>query len=215
MKNIDTIIFDLDGTLLYTLEDLADSVNYVLEEHGYLLRTLAEVNSFVGNGLERLLELSLGERPEDFGQIFAEFKKHYAANCNNKTRLYDGVKETLAALKNGGYKMAIVTNKNTGALEVLKKIYFDGLIDVAVGQSEGLRRKPAPDGVLLALKILGSDKNSAVYVGDSEVDAMTAANSGLPLIACLWGFRDRKILEEHGAEIFAEKPRDIIEILKK
>lgn len=214
MKNIDTIIFDLDGTLLDTLEDLADSVNFILDKYGFPPRTLNEIKSFVGNGLEKLMERALPGILPNFPAIFADFKRHYAANCNVKTRLYNGVGETLAALK-GKYKMAIVTNKNTAALDVLKKIYFDGLIDVAVGQSEGFAKKPSPDGVNLALEILGADKSKAVYVGDSEVDAMTAKNSGLPFIACLWGFRSRGILSGHGAAVFAQKPTDIIGILKE
>lgn len=213
MKDIQAVIFDLDGTLLYTLDDLTDSINYTMTKYGYPVYTIPQIQAFVGNGLEKLTERALGCRPDNFDEIFEFFKDYYAAHCNEKTKLYDGVKEMIESVKDK-YKMAIVTNKNVTALEALRKIYFDGLIEVIIGQSADLNKKPAPDGVFLALQKLGVKKENAVYVGDSEVDVMTAKNSGLPMIACLWGFRSKEILLNCGAKIFAEQPSDIIKILE-
>ncbi|HPG92025.1 MAG TPA: HAD-IA family hydrolase [Clostridia bacterium] len=212
MKDIQAVIFDLDGTLIYTLDDLTDSINYTMIKYGYPVYTVAQIQTFVGNGLEKLTECALTCRPKNFDEIFDCFKKHYSKHCNDKTRLYDGVKDMLLEVKKR-YKIAIVTNKNELALEALRKIYFDGIVEVVVGQSENLRKKPAPDGVYLALDKLGVKNENAVYVGDSEVDVETAVNSGLPMIACLWGFRTKKLLQNSGAKIFAKKPMDIIKIL--
>lgn len=209
MKKYDTVIFDLDGTLLNTLDDLADAVNYALRRMGMPERTLAEVRSFVGNGVRRLMELSVpgGFANPDFEETFAVFKEYYGEHCNDKTRAYDGVVELLRELKEEGYALAIVSNKLDSAVKALSEIYFEGIVPVAIGEKEGVAKKPAPDTVYAALKELHMPAERAVYVGDSDVDIMTAKNSGLPCISVLWGFRDRKFLEEHGAVRFAETPR--------
>ncbi len=214
MGKIDTIIFDLDGTLLDTLEDLTNSVNYALEHCQMPLRTIAEVKGFVGNGIRTLMIRAVpeGEKNPRFEEAFAAFKEHYAVHCNDRTRAYDGVCELLEALKAKGYALAIVSNKVDSAVQDLKEKYFS-VVGVAIGDREGIRRKPEADSVLLALKELGSTRESAVYVGDSDVDLMTAKNSGLPCISVLWGFRDKEFLINHGAEIFASEPSDIINIV--
>lgn len=211
MKKYDTIIFDLDGTLLNTLEDLADAVNYALQSVGMPKRTLDEVRSFVGNGVKRLLELSVPEGLDNpaFKEVFAKFREYYALHCNDKTRAYDGVVQLLRELKDEGYALAIVSNKLDSAVKELSAIYFEGIVSVAIGEKEGVAKKPAPDTVFKALEELCMPAEGAVYVGDSDVDVMTAKNAGLPCISVLWGFRDKDFLIGHGAVQFAETPEDI------
>lgn len=213
MKN--TVIFDMDGTLLDTLEDLRDSVNFALEKYKYPKRTIEEIRNFVGNGVKVLVDKALpgGTENEDFDDVFKTFKLHYAENCNNKTKPYDGMIPVIKRLKDEGYKMAVVSNKSDREVRNLTKIYFDGLIDVAIGQSDKIRKKPYPDEVEKALKLLNSVADESVYVGDSEVDVMTAKNSNLDLIAVLWGFRSRDFLIDEGATVLIEKPEQIIQVL--
>lgn len=213
MKN--TVIFDMDGTLLDTLEDLRDSVNFALEKYKYPKRTIEEIRNFVGNGVKVLVDKALpdGTENEDFDDVFMTFKSHYAENCNNKTKPYDGLIPVIKKLKDDGYKMAVVSNKSDREVKNLTKIYFDGLIDVAIGQSDKIRKKPYPDEVERALELLNSVADESVYVGDSEVDVMTAKNSNLDLIAVLWGFRSRDFLIDKGATVLIEKPEQIIQVL--
>lgn len=215
MRRYDTIIFDLDGTLLYTLEDLADATNYALRKHDLPERTVDEVRQFVGNGVRNLMKRAVpkGEEDPDFENIFDDFKAFYGEHCNDKTKPYDGIMELLEQLKQQGYAIAIVSNKLDSAVKELNKRYFDGIIDVAIGEKEGVLRKPAPDTVVTALKELGKSKETAIYVGDSDVDIQTALNAGIPCISVLWGFRDRKFLEEHNAQVFAKIPEDIFRYL--
>lgn len=211
MRRYDTVIFDMDGTLLNTLDDLADAVNYALRRMELPERTLAEVRCFVGNGVRRLMELSVpgGFDNPAFEETFAVFKEYYGEHCNDKTRVYEGVVALLRELKAEGYALAIVSNKPDSAVKELSEIYFDGIVKTAIGEKEGVAKKPAPDTVYAALEELHMPAERAVYVGDSEVDVMTAKNSGLPCISVLWGFRDRKFLEENGAAAFAETPREV------
>lgn len=215
MKRYDTVIFDLDGTLLNTLEDLADAVNYALRTMQMPERTIEEVRAFVGNGVRRLMELSIpgGTDAPEFDRTFALFKEYYAIHCNDKTKAYDGVVKLLKDLRKQGYAIAIVSNKLDSAVKELNELYFEGVVEVAIGETEGIARKPAPDMVNKALMKLQRTKECAVYVGDSDVDIMTAKNSGLPCISVLWGFRDRTFLEQHGAVQFAETPEDIKNLL--
>lgn len=215
MRKYETVVFDLDGTLLDTLEDLKDSVNYALEKGGMPKRSLEEVQAFVGNGVKRLMELAVpdGEENTKFAQVFTDFKEHYKIHCNDKTAPYPHIMELLEELKKKGYKMAIVSNKFYGAVQELKKLYFEGYIPVAIGEKEGIRKKPAPDTVLEALKELGSSREKAVYVGDSEVDIATAENTGMDCIAVSWGFRTREEQERAGGKIFADDPLDILELV--
>ncbi len=215
MERFDTVIFDLDGTLLNTLEDLMDAVNYALALYGLPRRTLDEVRRFVGNGVKLLVERSVpgGAGHPEFDRVFDAFRSYYSVHCNDKTAAYSGVLELLHRLKERGYALAIVSNKLDSAVKELNKIYFNGIVDVAVGEREGVLRKPAPDMVNAALRELGREKGSAVYVGDSEVDVLTARNAGLSCISVLWGFRDRKFLEEKGASVFVNDPAEIEKLL--
>ncbi len=212
MGKYKTIIFDLDGTLLDTLEDLKNSVNFALGNAGLKERSLEEVRKFVGNGVRRLMELAVpdGENNPDFSRILADFKEHYKVHCNDKTAPYPHIMELLAELKKRGYKMAIVSNKFYGAVQELKKLYFEDYISVAIGEKEGIRKKPAPDTVLEAMKELESKKEDTVYVGDSEVDIATAKNTGLDCIAVAWGFRTKEEQKRAGGKIFADDPLDIL-----
>ena len=211
-KDVKAVIFDLDGTLLYTLEDLAAAVNWALRQNGMAERTLDEVRRFVGNGVRRLMARS-GPGGEDnpcFEQTFADFKRYYVAHCQEHTRLYEGVTDMLEGLKAHGLRMAIVSNKLQAGVDELYDRYFRDTVEVAIGDHPDRQRKPAPDMVELALKQLGVAKDEAVYVGDSDVDLATARNSGLPCISVLWGFRDRDFLIEHGAQRLVEKPEEVL-----
>lgn len=201
-----TVIFDLDGTLLNTLEDLTDSTNNTLNAFDFPSRTISEVRRFVGNGIYKLVERAVPEStsPEIIKKCFDYFCVDYKKNMANKTRPYDGIDELLETLYKNNFKMAIVTNKADFAAQELCGNLFGKYVDVVVG-SDGVRpNKPAPDSVLLALEKLNSVVSDAVYIGDSEVDAATAANSNMDCIGVLWGFRDRKDLETAGVDIMVE-----------
>lgn len=217
MQKKDTVVFDLDGTLLDTLDDLMNSVNYALESNGYPARTRDEVRRFVGNGILLLMQRALpsGQENPDFEKVFAGFKEHYGIHCNDLTKPYEGIMELLELLKEKGVKMAIVSNKADFAVKELSEIYFKGIIPVAIGEkeSEGIRKKPAPDTVMEALRQLGSTTENAVYVGDSEVDLATAENCGMDYILCEWGFREREKLEELGGKVFVKKPSEIADLI--
>lgn len=213
---ITTVIFDLDGTLLDTLEDLKNATNYALKTCKMPERTLEEVRRFVGNGVKNLMIRAVpgGEENPQFERAFDTFKEYYGAHCNDATRAYDGIPALLQELKNNGYAMAIVSNKIDSAVQDLNNRYFSQ-VEIAIGDRENLRRKPQPDSVFLALEELGRTKEEAVYVGDSDVDLATAKNAGLPCISVLWGFRDKAFLIEHGAQTFVETPMEIADVLKQ
>ncbi len=217
---IKAVIFDMDGTLLDTLEDLRASTNAALAQFGYAPRTLEEVRTFVGNGVKHLLLCALNVKDERecprFEEVFAAFKAHYALHSNDRTRAYEGVEQLLARLKDAGIGMAIVSNKLDAAVKQLNDLYFADYIPVAIGENEaaGIRKKPAPDTVHAALEQLGADRADAVYVGDSEVDVATAKNAGLPCISVTWGFRDQACLKAHGAEHFCGTPDEVWELLQ-
>ena len=198
---VDTIIFDLDGTLLDTLEDLTDSVNYAMEQFKLPVRTIEEVRSFVGNGVAKLIERCIpqGVQNPSYERILAAFKEYYALHCEDKTRPYDGIMEMLDQLSKKGYHMAIVSNKFDGAVKKLNEKYFKTYISVAIGESTTVKKKPAPDMVYQALGELSADLSHAVYVGDSEVDLQTAANVPMPCVSVLWGFRTEEELNQAGA----------------
>ena len=207
----DTYIFDLDGTLLDTLQDLATSVNYALRQHHMPEHSIDDVRRFVGNGVRRLMERAVPEGAETpaFEAAFATFREYYMEHSLDTTRPYDGIPELIHELKQRGCRMAVVSNKMMAATQELVHHFFPE-IEVAIGEheAEGIRKKPAPDTVFAAMKQLG--QGSAVYVGDSDVDLATARNSGLPCISVLWGFRDRDFLLAHGATTFVEKPCEIL-----
>lgn len=212
--NFDTYIFDLDGTLLDTLDDLQASCNHALAAYGLPVRTKEEVRQFVGNGVRLLMERAVGDEVGDelFEKIFDAFKAHYLEHGLDKTRPYSGIIEMLSGLKENGKKIAVVSNKFHTATVELCQHFFGKLVDVAVGENEaaGLKKKPATDIVDEAFRRLGVGKSHAVYVGDSDVDLQTARNSQLPCISVLWGFRDREFLMAHGATLFAEFPSDLL-----
>ena len=211
-----TILFDLDGTLLDTLEDLADAVNHILERHRCPQRTLDEVRLFVGNGLGMLMRRSL---PAQYSQTVSdllaeELRTYYTAHSRIKTAPYAGVRELLETLHAAGAKVAVVSNKADEAVGELCSFYFPGLVDAAVGETAGRRPKSAPDAVELALERLHADKTDAVYVGDSQVDLDTAKAAGLPCIAVTWGFRSREDLVKAGAETLADSVEELSRLLQ-
>ena len=212
MRDFKTYIFDLDGTLLSTLNDLASSTNYALRWAGMPERTIEEVRMFVGNGVKLLMERAIPEGVNNpkFEETYAKFREHYMEHNLDTTRPYDGVPELLHELKRRGKHLAIVSNKFYAATQDLAKHFFPDTIEVAIGEQENIRKKPAPDTVLEALRQLNVSKEDAVYIGDSDVDIMTAKNCGLPCISVLWGFRDKDFLIEHGGSLFVEKPIEIL-----
>ncbi len=216
MTDFDTVIFDMDGTTLDTLEDLTDSVNYALARHGCPLRSQAEVRTFVGNGAARLMELSvpLGRANPIFESCFLDFGTHYSLNARNKTEPYKGITELMEALYRKAYKLAIVSNKPDAAVRALAEAYFRPYIKVAVGERPDVRKKPAPDSVLAALEELGSSREKAVYVGDSEVDVQTARNAGLVCVGVSWGFRDKELLASEGADYIIDCPAELLGIIQ-
>ena len=215
---IKLVIFDLDGTLLNTLEDLADSTNYALKTLGFPPRTIDEVRNFVGNGVAKLIERAIpnGRENEKFEECLEIFKKNYAQNMNNKTMPYDGIINLLKNLKSKNYKIAVVSNKFDAAVKGLCKRYFPNLIDIAIGENEklGIKKKPAPDTVNQVLKEFNINTDGAVYVGDSEVDIQTAENANMKCISVVWGFKDRDFLSKHNARIIVNSPDEILTILE-
>ncbi len=232
-----TYIFDLDGTLLDTLQDLADSVNYALRQFGMPEHSLDDIRRFVGNGVRLLMQRAVpdGAQNPQFEEVFATFRQYYMQHSLDTTRPYDGIVETIHELKQRGCRLAVVSNKMMAATQELVAHFFPD-IEVAIGEHEaaGICKKPAPDTVFEALRQLGSlpaahpalavggspdahpglavggSPADTVYVGDSDVDIATARNSGLPCISVLWGFRDRPFLETHGATTFIEHPSDLL-----
>ena len=215
MSKYKAVIFDLDGTLLNTLEDLTDAVNYALEKHGFTTHSVDDIRKFLGNGVRALMELAVpgGAESHAFEETFQDFKEYYSVNCHNKTKPYDDIIELLQALLERGYKVAIVSNKMDEAVKELREVYFNDLIKVAIGESENVRKKPAPDTVNEALKQLGCTAEESIYVGDSEVDIETAANAGMICVSCLWGFRDEAWLKENGATYIIDEPMNILKLL--
>lgn len=215
MRKYDTILFDLDGTLLDTLEDLTDSVNDALAFYGLPARRMGEVRRFVGNGVARLMELSVpgGRAHPQFEACLAEFRCRYAKNMRNKTRPYPGIEELLRRLSGEGCALAVVSNKFDRAVKELCRLYFGEYIKTAIGESEGVAKKPAPDTVFRALAELGSCPERTIYIGDSEVDVQTAKNAGVTCIGVTWGFRDRAVLEQEGANEIIDRPEELWSIL--
>lgn len=208
------VIFDLDGTLLNTLEDLKDSTNAALKEQGLAERTLEEVRQFVGNGIHKLIERAVpeGVSDETVEQVFQKFRSYYMKHCQDKTCAYPGIQELLLELKRRGIVMAIVSNKADAAVKELAKEYFPE-ISVAIGEREGIARKPAPDSVYEALRILGVSKEAALYVGDSDVDIATAKNAEVPCVAVTWGFREEELLRSLNPAFIIQQPEELLDLL--
>ncbi len=219
-KPIKAVIFDLDGTLLDTLEDLATSMNHVLQNHGYPVRTREEIRSFVGNGIRKLVERAAGfpdgQASTDkqlLDQMFEEMSEYYEAHCNERTAPYAGITKCLAQLKQEGIKMAVVSNKLDKAVTDLVGLYFSEWISESAGDQPGMRIKPAPDTLFLVMERLFVSPEECVYVGDSDVDIQTAAHAGVPCISVCWGFRGREFLLAHGASTLVDTPAELLEVL--
>ena len=214
-ESIEAVIFDLDGTLLNTLYDLTDAVNWALEKYGQPKRSLEEVRAFVGNGLRNLMTQAVpdGEENPVFESLFEFFREYYKSHCNVKTMPYDGILDLMKELKGRGVKMAIVSNKIDAGVKELNAIHFAEYVDVAIGEREGIGRKPEPDSVNEALRLLDVKKEHAVYVGDSDVDIQTAKNAEIRCISVSWGFRDEAFLMEHGAGLMIDRPLELLEYL--
>ena len=211
----DTIIFDLDGTLLNTLDDLRDSLNIALSKYGYEQLSLEKVRQYVGNGVKKLVERSLPSHSslEEIDQCLETFKEHYNTNMRNKTRPYNGIMELLLDLNRYNFKLAIVSNKFDSAVKELAREYFGDFINVAIGESATVKRKPAPDSVFATLKELGSDIDRSVFVGDSETDVQTAKNAGITCVGVTWGFRTREVLRNEGADYLIDTPKELLTLI--
>ena len=205
-------VFDLDGTLLDTLADLTAAVNHALAINAMPQHTAEKIRRFLGNGVGRLVERAVPQGSDNplYPKVLADFKAYYVGHCLDATRPYNGVPEMLQALRERGYRLAIVSNKLQAGVTELHHRFFADCIDVAIGEREGIRRKPAPDMVEAALRQLGTKACDAVYVGDSEVDIATARASHIPCISVLWGFRDREELIDSGATTLVETPQEIL-----
>lgn len=216
MKEFDTYIFDLDGTLLYTLDDLTASTNYAMRAFSLPEHTTEEVRMMVGNGIKKLIERAVpgGKDNKHYEDIYNTFIEYYLKHNADTTRPYDGIIDTLAILKQHGKKIAVVSNKYSKATEELCRYFFGDYIKVAIGESDKIRKKPAPDTVNEALKLLEAERDNAVYIGDSEVDIQTARNSSMPCISVLWGFRDKDFLIRNGAQTLVETPSEITSCIK-
>lgn len=214
---INTIIFDLDGTLLNTLEGLMDSTNFALKKFDCPEITLEQTRNFVGNGVRKLIERAIpnGEKNPHFEECLKIFKEHYSKNMYQKTIPYDGIETMLIEFKKRGIKTGVVSNKFDAAVKELCNNYFNGLIIIAIGESPSIRKKPAPDSVIKAMEILGAKPDNTIYVGDSDVDIQTAKNSHLKSVGVTWGFRDKKILEKEGADFIINTPLELLEIIDK
>ncbi len=208
------VVFDMDGTILNTLDDLKDTLNYALGQYHFPARTLEETRAFVGNGIHKLIERAVpeGTDAQTVEKVFNTFLEYYQIHCMDQTRPYPGIVSLLQSLKEAGLLTAVVSNKADAAVQELCERFFPGLFDFAVGEHEGVQKKPAPDMVQLALRTLGTQASDAVYVGDSDVDLATAKNSGLDGIIVTWGFRDREFLESQGADVFADTPEKVREL---
>ena len=214
--NIKAAIWDLDGTLLNTLDDLAASTNAALAANGLPTHTTDEVRMFVGNGIGKLIERAVpnGRENPKFQAVYDAFVAHYGAHSRDRTKPYDGILPMLDALAAQGVKLAIVSNKIDFAVKALSRDYFGERMQAAIGDDPSRRRKPAPDSVLEAMRQLGVTRAETVYIGDSDVDYATAKNAGVDCILVEWGFRDRAFLESLGATVFAKKPEDILDIVE-
>ncbi|MBE6264166.1 MAG: HAD-IIIA family hydrolase [Prevotella sp.] len=209
--NYDTYIFDLDGTLLDSLTDLAISCNYALRINNMPERTIDEVRCFVGNGVKKLMERAIpnGLQNPAFEKTYADFRQHYLVHNLDNTKPYPGIIPLLKRLHSEGKNIAVVSNKFYAATQDLVKHFFDEYITVAIGERENIRKKPAPDTVFEALRQLSASLSGAVYIGDSDVDVMTARNCNIPCISVLWGFRTKEFLIKNGATTFVTAPDEI------
>ena len=212
MKQYNTYVFDLDGTLLSTLDDLAASTNYALRTHFMPEHSIDDIRGFVGNGVRKLMERAVpdGEENPQFEETLQTFRQHYLEHSPDTTKPYPGIMEMLSELSGQGKRIAVVSNKFYAATQDLCRHFFGNLVEVAIGERENIRKKPAPDTVEEALRQLNVTKDNAVYIGDSDVDIATARNCGMECISVLWGFRDKDFLLAHGATTFISSPLELL-----
>ena len=215
MRRYAAVVFDLDGTLLDTLEDLAGSVNFALEKYAGMTRSVAQIRSFIGNGVRMLMTRSLpgGQENPAFERAFADFREHYREHCRDKTRPYPQVTDLVRELSSRGTRLAIVSNKADPEVKKLSREFFGGLICSSVGEREGVARKPAPDTLFETLREMGVSWQDAVYVGDSEVDVQTALNAGVDFIGVTWGFRSAEQLRLAGAQTLVSRPMELLALV--
>lgn len=208
-------VFDMDGTILNTLDDLAAATNYSLAQNGLPERTTDEVRRFVGNGIQKLIERAVpaGAGNDMIVRVHEAFTSYYSHHCTDLTKPYDGISGLLSFLRAGGCRTAVVSNKDDYAVQTLARVYFPAQFDAVVGVRQGMQKKPAPDTVFEVMKQLGVAPSSCVYIGDSEVDIQTAKNAGIPCISVSWGFKGRKFLEEHDAACIADTAAELQKFL--
>lgn len=211
------VIFDMDGTLLYTLQDLSDGLNYALRKNGYPQKSPQEVRSYVGNGIRNEVRCSLPKDTDPIIQekVYEDFRDYYGQHCRDHTKPYDGILSLLQQLKENHVFTAVVSNKGDAEVQQLDHQYFEGLLNIGVGEKEGIARKPAPDTVNKVLNELSVDRKNAVYVGDSEVDIQTARNACMKCIIVDWGYRDHDFLVKEGAETIVSTPQELLNHLLK
>lgn len=211
MKKYEAVLFDLDGTLLDTLDDLKDSVNFIMEKYQFPVHTLDEVKKAIGNGIHKLIERTVPEGTDGktIESAFCDFMAYYQENCMEKTKPYPGMEELLLQLKADGCKLAVVTNKGNAAVQKMIPHYFPGFFETAVGATKEQPKKPAPDMVYDALKRIRVKKENALFIGDSQVDVETAKNAGMDSILVTWGFRDRETLIKAGAVNLADNTKEL------
>ena len=207
------VVFDMDGTILNTLSDLLTAVNYAMEKSNYPQLSYNTLKGYVGNGILKMLSRAVPEGVTDLDKVYADFTEYYTEHCSDTTAPYDGIVEVISKIKQMGYKTAVVSNKDDYGVKALCKQFFNGLFDVEIGVREGYDKKPSPDLVNIAFKELGVNCEQAVYVGDSDVDYLTAKNSKTDFIGVEWGFRDRQVLEGLGAKVIATLPEDILRFI--
>jgi phosphoglycolate phosphatase len=210
------IVFDLDGTVLDTLDDLASATNYALQAHGYPTRTREEVRAFVGNGVKNLMDRAIGTENEQNAEVLATFRAYYGAHSADQTATYDGVIPLLEEVKRLGIKTAVLSNKPDQATKALAEKYCTGLFDCVMGENEagGIRKKPAPDALFALIERFGVKKEEVLYLGDSEVDVETAENACVDYVCVTWGFRDEELLRSVGATRFANTPSEVLKWIK-
>lgn len=207
--NIKALVFDMDGTLLYTLEDLADSVNFALDKCGLNKRSLEEVEKFVGNGVYKLIERAVGENFEKINECFEIFKKHYSKNSTNKTRPYNGAIETLKKLKDRGLKLAVLSNKPDFEVKKLSKLFFEDIFDISMGETENFPKKPDSKSLLYIVKAFNVSTRETIFIGDSEVDIQTANNAGIDCYSVSWGYKTKEFLVQNKAKIIFDNFDDL------
>ncbi|MBR4319114.1 MAG: HAD family hydrolase [Oscillospiraceae bacterium] len=210
------LIFDLDGTILDTLEDLYFSMNDALKKNGFPERSIDEIRQFVGNGIKKLNERAVpaGTSELQLNQVYQDFTEHYEKHCADHTKPYAGIPEVLQKFREMGLKTAVVSNKADYAVQILCNDYFPALFDAVAGEKKGIKRKPAPDAVQAVLNTLQIPKEQALYIGDSDVDIETARNAGIPCISVEWGFRDKAFLLEHGAQKLISQPEELLFLIQ-